>query len=85
VGLRVSGLGGFATTRTDQSAVGRGRLSLGVEGLLKDLLGDDRADLHGQLLEVGEGRTPGRAVGTEELVVGVFRRPLQRQAYLIDQ
>jgi hypothetical protein len=85
VWLWVSGAGGSATTRADEAAVGRGRLGLGVEGLLEDLLGDDRADLDGEFLEVGEGGAPGRAIGTPELVRGVFRRALQGEPYLIYQ
>jgi len=85
VGFVVSEFGGSATTRADQGAVRQGRLGLSVEGLLEDLLGDNLTDLYGEFLEVGEGGAPGRAFGTPELVVGIFRRPLQRQAYLIHQ
>jgi hypothetical protein len=60
-------------------------VGLSVEGLLEDFSGDDLTDLDGEFLEVGEGGAPGRAIGAEELVVGIFRRALQRQAYLINQ
>jgi hypothetical protein len=85
VWFRVSGGGGSTTARTEQSAVGRGSLSLGVESLLEDFTGDDLTDLYGEFLEVVEGSAPGRAFGTPELVDGIFRRALQGQTYLIDQ
>jgi hypothetical protein len=85
VWFRVSGGGGSTTARTEQSAVRRGSLCLGVEGLLEHFAGDDLTDLYGEFLEVVEGSAPGRAFRTPELVDGIFRRALQRQTYLIDQ
>src|SRR5207247_10239563 len=85
VGFWVGGRGGPTTTRAEQGLVGWGHLGLGVEGLLEGFTGDDRADLDGEFLEVVEGSAPRGAFWSPELVHGIFRRALQRQAYLIDQ
>ena len=77
---------GIATTTGAASCGGRnGRVRLRLKGLLEDLLGNHRADLDCQLLQVLEGRPPFRSIGAEQPVRGVFRRPFQGKTDFSDQ
>ena len=75
-------LGGSAATGAVLQGRWQGLFGLVLQGLLEEFAAEGLGELHHQLFQIGEGRTPGKPLRAVEVEQQVFGRGVQDRTQL---